>query len=255
MHKERPQSALGVEVVKMILDAVETAEITKQKMEDIAQGLGPKVGGGHTHRNANTCACDSAEMRHIFSDWYKLDLCDISGDEGVQKLVELFDSEDISLKPLAVRLKSYLEKKIDEDKKMIQIKVCEKLGADVIETINNAVNNGAITKDKMNAIAKGLGPYVEEEHKKRGQSDNLEIGRILRDWFRKDLFEMDRERALNVLVKILEKDEVNLKDLATKLKGTNTKVFKKEDVVIVDSLKNSHNVFKTLLLIGKTGSG
>ena len=66
---------------------------------------------------------------------------------------------------------------------------------------------------------------------------------------------MDSERALNVLVKILEKDEVGLKDLATKLKGTNTKVFKKEDVVIVDSLKNSHNVFKTLLLIGKTGSG
>ena len=66
---------------------------------------------------------------------------------------------------------------------------------------------------------------------------------------------MDSERALNVLVKILEKDEVNLKDLAAKLKGTNTGYFKKEDVVIVDSLKNSHNVFKTLLLIGKTGSG
>ena len=75
------------------------------------------------------------------------------------------------------------------------------------------------------------------------------------DAIQKDLFDMDSERALNVLVKILEKDEVNLKDLAAKLKGTNTGYLKKEDVVIVDSLKNSHNVFKTLLLIGKTGSG
>ena len=56
---------LGEEVVKMILDAVESAEITKQMMEDIAQGLGPKVSGGHSRRDT----CDSAEMRKILSDW------------------------------------------------------------------------------------------------------------------------------------------------------------------------------------------
>ena len=224
---------------------METDEITKQKMEDIAQGLGPKVGGRHSRRNL----VDSAEMRYILSDWFRDNLCNIGGDESVQKLVELFESEDVSLKPLAARMKSYLEKK----KETIQTKVCKKLGDDVIDIINHAVKNGAVTKDKMSAIAKGLG--LEEEHKKRGKFDNLEMGRILRDWFRKDLYVMDSERALNVLAKILENDEVDLKDLATKLKGTTTRVFRKEDVVIVDSLKNSHNVFKTLLLIGKTGSG
>ena len=49
--------------------------------------------------------------------------------------------------------------------------------------------------------------------------------RILGDWFQKDLFYMNSERALNVLVKIFEKEEINQKDLATKLRG----VFKKED--------------------------
>ena len=47
---------LGVEVVKMILDAVESAEITKRKMEDIAQGLGPKVRGGHYRLGSGTLA-------------------------------------------------------------------------------------------------------------------------------------------------------------------------------------------------------
>ena len=56
----------GEEVVKMILDAVESAEITKQKMEDTAQGIGPKVRGGHSWRNES----DSPEMRKIISDWY-----------------------------------------------------------------------------------------------------------------------------------------------------------------------------------------
>ena len=81
--------------------------------------------------------------------------------------------------------------------------------------------NGAITKDKMEGIAKGLGPYLEKEHKKRQKCDNLEMNRILGDWFRKDLFDMNGERAMNVLVKIFEKEEIKLKDLATKLKRIN----------------------------------
>ena len=251
-YDKEVKEKLGEEVVKMILDAVENAEITKQKMEDIAQGFGPKVRGGHVSRND---ACDSAEMRKILSDWYQHELYDMGGEEGVQKLVKLFESEEISLKPLASQLRRYLNKRSEEDKETIQMKVYEKLGENVIEMINNAVKNGAITKDKLEGIAKGLGPYVEKKHKERGQCDDLEIERILGDWFRKDLLDMNGERALNVLVKIFEKDEINLKDLATKLKGINTGIFKREDVVIVDSLKNSQNVFKTLLLIGKTGSG
>ena len=251
LYDREVKEKLGEEVVKMILDAVESAEITKQKMEDIAQGLGPKVSGGHSRRNES----DSPEMRKILSDWYLDELYDMSGDEGVHKLVALLEGEDICLKPLALRLRSYLDKKNEGDEETIQMKVSEKLGVNVIEIINNAVKNGAITKDKMEAIAKGLGPYVEKEHKKRQKCDNLEMERILGDWFRKDLFDMNGERALNVLVKIFEKEEINLKDLATKLKGINKGIFKKEDVVIVNSLKNSQNVFKTLLLIGKTGSG
>ena len=180
---------LGEEVVKMILDAVESAEITKQKMEDIAQGLGPKVSGGHSRRKES----DSTEMRKILSDWYLNKLYDMTGDEGVLKLVALFESEDICLKPLALRLRNYLEKKNEGDEETIQMKVSEKLGVNVIEMINNAVKNGAITKDKMEKMAKGLGPYVEEEHKQRQKCDNLEMERILGDWFRKDLFDMNGE--------------------------------------------------------------
>ena len=106
---------LGKEVVKMILDAVESAEITKQKMGDTAQGLGPKVRGSHSRQNES----DSAEMRKILSDWYQDKLYDMSG-------VALFKSEDNCLKPLALRLRCYLDK-------TIQMKVYEKLGVNVIE--------------------------------------------------------------------------------------------------------------------------
>ena len=108
LYDREVKEILGEEVVKMILDAVESAEITKQKMEDIAQGLGPKVSGGHSRRKES----DSTEMRKILSDWYLDELYGMTGGEGVLKLVALFESEDICLKPLALRLRNYLEKNV-----------------------------------------------------------------------------------------------------------------------------------------------
>ena len=69
---------------------------------------------------------------------------------------------------------------------------------------------------------------------------------------------MEKEKAVTILAKIFEKEDVNLTSLAGKLKyevSSGSGFFRKEDVEIVPSLKDSYNVFKTLLLIGKTGEG
>ena len=112
-------------------------------------------------------------MRNILSDWYEDELCSMDSDEGAQKLVGLFESAEIRLKPLAVKLKSYIDKKNDKDEETIKTKVYEKFGANVIEMISSAVKNGSITKDKMEGIARCLGPYVEKEHKKRQKNAHI----------------------------------------------------------------------------------
>ena len=110
----------------------------------------------------------------------------------------------------------------------------------------------------MDAIASGLGRYVDEEHVKRQNWDNEERERILRVWFRKTPLDMEKKKAVIILAKIFEKQDVNLTSLARKLKqklSSCSDIFRKDDVEIVPSLiKDSYNVFKTLLLIiGKTG--
>ena len=70
----------------------------------------------------------------------------------------------------------------------------------------------------MDAIASGLGRYVDEEHVKRQNWDNEERERILRVWFRKAPYDMENEKAVISLAKIFEKQDVNLTSLARKLK-------------------------------------
>ena len=124
-YDEDIREKLGTEFVKTILDAVRCGEITKQNMEDISQGLGPKIRGGHIQRGE---IFDAAEMRRILSDWYEDDLSNQDTEQGIQKLITLFESDDISLKPLAAKLKKYVDKKTEKDKETIQARVCEKLG-------------------------------------------------------------------------------------------------------------------------------
>ena len=57
----------------------------------------------------------------------------------------------------------------------------------------------------MDAIARGLGGYVDKEHVKRQNWDNEEMERILRDWFRKAPLDMEKEKAVTILAKIFEK--------------------------------------------------
>ena len=210
-YDEDIREKLGTEFVKTILDAVRCGEITKQNMEDIAQGLGPKIRGGHIRRGE---IFDAAEMRRILSDWYEDDLCNQDTEQGIQKLIALFESDDISLKPLAARLKKYVDEKIEQDKETIQARVCDKLGSVVIDMINDAVKDGAITRNKMDAIARGLGRHLKIQN-----WDN-EMERILRVWFRKTPLELDveKKKALTILAKIFEKQDVNLTSLARKPK-------------------------------------
>ena len=97
---------LGEDAVKLILSEVSRGNINTQKMQDIAQKLGDKVGGNHGRRGKN----DEAEMRNILSDWWSCeDLCEKTRAEALEQLIELFSSDEICLKPISNGLKTMLQ--------------------------------------------------------------------------------------------------------------------------------------------------
>ena len=105
-HDPEVRGRLGEDAVKLILAEVSRGNIDTQKMMDIAQRLGEKVGGNHKRREKN----DEAEMRNILSDWWLCgDLCKKTKVESLEQLVELFSSDDICLKPISNDLQIMLE--------------------------------------------------------------------------------------------------------------------------------------------------
>ena len=80
------------------------------------------------------------------------------------------------------------------------------------------MKDGAITRNKTDAIARGPGRYVDEEHLKRQNWDNEEMERILRVRFRKTPLDMEKKKAETILANIFEKQDVNLTSLARKPK-------------------------------------
>ena len=73
------------------------------------------------------------------------------------------------------------------------------------------MKDGAITRNKMDAIARGLGRHVKIQN-----WDN-EMERV---WFRKTPLELDveKKKAVTILAKIFEKQDVNLTSLGRKPK-------------------------------------
>ena len=109
MNFSKAEDKIGKKVMRSILDEVETDSINAQKMKDIAKSLHQSIGGAHSKRmNKTGTLSDDAEMRNIFSDWWEMELFNVAmtRQEAITKLVEIFESSDVNLRPLAATLRS-----------------------------------------------------------------------------------------------------------------------------------------------------
>ena len=106
--------------------------------------------------------------------------------------------------------------------------VRRKLGEDVAKLLSDNVTNGTINAQNMKDLAFKLVPSEEQKiggnHVRRTQdggeaSDWAEMRRILCDWYNEELFDIDREAAVQKLVNIFMDPDINLRPLATQLKG------------------------------------
>jgi len=111
-YEEKVKKKLGTAVRDSIIDSVHNGTIDSAKMKDIAYKLHERVGGNHMIRTiSGGKPCDSVEMRAILCDWWAEDLCrkELSREEAVQKLVNIFEHNDLGLRPLADQLKNIME--------------------------------------------------------------------------------------------------------------------------------------------------
>ena len=114
-----------------------------------------------------------------------------------------------------------------------------KLGEGVVTLLYN-VTNGTITAQNMKDFAFKLDQKIWANHVRRTRDDGeasdwAEMRRILCDWYNEELFHMDREAAVQKLVKIFMDPDINLHPLATQLKGilhsiTSSSVKKKKNI-------------------------
>ena len=136
-----------------------------------------------------------------------------------------------------------------------QSEVKQKLGVQVVDLILADVASYAITRQKMKDIAFKLGDEIGGAHEWRWSESSAqpepksEMLQILEDWWDKgDLQELSQKEALRKLVDMFNDRAISLKPLAKKIER---KI--KRGGKIVGDLNNCTN--KTLLLVGKTGSG
>jgi len=111
-YEEKVKKKLGTAVRDSIIDSVHNGTIDSAKMKDIAYKLHERVGGNHMIRTiSGGKPCDSVEMRAILCDWWAEDLCrkELSREEAVQKLVNIFEHDDLGLRPLANQLRNIME--------------------------------------------------------------------------------------------------------------------------------------------------
>ena len=136
--------------------------------------------------------------------------------------------------------------------------VKEVLGEDVWENIMESVNRGVIDEDKMQEIARSLTDKVGGNQTRRKKCDAHAMSEILSDWYNDELLDMDTETALTRLRAICLKPTLKLNILARFLKEKLSKFSSNKDNTPPPSTAGASSLaakMKTLLVLGKTGSG
>ena len=111
-YDSEAKAKLGEEVWTLLLEQVVGGGIGVQTIEDIATALGRKVLGPHLGRMelAGRRVNLEAEVRSVLSDWWNNEMHDMDQSEALEKLVVIFESASIDMKPLVKQLKKCLDK-------------------------------------------------------------------------------------------------------------------------------------------------
>ena len=113
-YAEKARKVIGEAAWELVIGAVDEGEFDPYQMKELAFLLGKRVGGDHKQRFQRIDHSDyRREMVLILHDWWRW----TSGETAValtcpvQRLVDLLETDDIAIYPLAKELEKTLQKK------------------------------------------------------------------------------------------------------------------------------------------------
>ena len=105
------EEKLGKEVVKLMLDSARNGDISDAQLASIADKLGRDLDGpntifgNHSRRmERDRFAASDTLLKCVLSDWWDGELYDMSAEEALSKMVQIFQDPDVALRPLAKQL-------------------------------------------------------------------------------------------------------------------------------------------------------
>ena len=109
LYDKKVKAILGEDVWQILKRSVGNGEVDARRMQDIAYKLHEEVGGGHLRRMGPGMkgVPDWFEFREILGHWYQVELCEFeeNPEEAREKLVAIFESDEVGLFNLATRLR------------------------------------------------------------------------------------------------------------------------------------------------------
>ena len=97
-YEKEAKKKLGGRVFRLLCDAASEDKIDDQKLKDISYQLHGTVGGNHQKRGRGS---SESELRAVISDWYQVEMYNMTSKTALDKLVEIFEDPSVNLKPLA----------------------------------------------------------------------------------------------------------------------------------------------------------
>ena len=95
-NDECVKERLGNDVWNILIEETQKGSITSQHMKDISRAFGSKVGGNHARRtNDQKVNCDDHELREILSDWWDLELFDLSMEKALKRIFDILKSSEV----------------------------------------------------------------------------------------------------------------------------------------------------------------
>ena len=97
-YENEAKKILGARVFRLLCDAASEDKINDQKLKDISYRLHGRVGGNHQKRGRGS---SESELRAVISDWYQVEMFDMTRETALNKLVKILEDPSVNLKPLA----------------------------------------------------------------------------------------------------------------------------------------------------------
>ena len=103
---------LGDKVVKEMTESCDAETFPREKLSSFALHLceNSVVYGNHRRRKMD----GADELKAILCDWYSEELCMITPDAALERLVVVLEHSDVNVKPLAAKIKNIKEKERDQ---------------------------------------------------------------------------------------------------------------------------------------------